>query len=340
MYSERLIKKLLSVFIITILLISCGDSDGVTEQTDQDSTIVAKYGQLSINGTNLVDKNGELIVLRGMSLFWSQWGGEYYNEETIKWLRDDWSCTVLRVAVGVENGGYLDNSFVEYQKASAAIDACIKLGIYVIVDWHDHHAESHLNEAISFFNNISETYGDQPNIIYEIYNEPLNVSWNDILKPYSQEIANTIRKNDSNNVIVVGTPNWSQDVDAVINNKVMGENIAYSLHFYTGTHREWLRDKAIQAMNAGVPLFATEWGLSEANGTGTIDLVESGLWLDFLENYNLSWCNWSVINKDESSAALLPTTSTISGWTENHLTESGRMIRAYLIQENSGMLKN
>ncbi len=340
MYSESLIKKLLFVFIITTILISCGDSDGVTEQTDQDFTIVAKHGQLSINGTNLVDKNGEQIALRGMSLFWSQWGGNYYNDETIKWLRNDWNCTVVRVAVGVENGGYLDNSYIEYQKSSAVIDACIKLGIYVIVDWHDHHAESHLNEAISFFNTISKNYGDQPNIIYEIYNEPLDVSWNDILKPYSQQIVNAIRKNDSNNVIVVGTPNWSQDVDAVINDKIIDPNVAYALHFYTGTHQQWLRDKAIQAMNAGVPLFATEWGLSEANGTGTIDLVESGLWQDFLENHNLSWCNWSVINKDESSAALLPTTSTLSGWTENHLTESGRMIRAYLIQENSGMFNN
>ena len=119
MYSERFTKNLLFVFIITIILISCGDSDGVTEQTDQDFTIVAKHGQLSINGTNLVDKNGEQISLRGMSLFWSQWGGNYYNDETIKWLRNDWNCTVVRVAVGVENGGYLDNSYIELKIFSA-----------------------------------------------------------------------------------------------------------------------------------------------------------------------------------------------------------------------------
>ncbi len=340
MYLEKFINKYLSLFIITIVLISCGDSDGTTDQILSDSTIVDKHGQLSIDGINLVDENGEAIALRGMSLFWSQWGGNYYNEETIKWLRDDWKCTVVRVAVGVESGGYLDNTFEEYQRATTVIDACIKLGIYVIVDWHDHHAESHLNEAISFFNNISKIYGEQPNIIYEIYNEPLNVSWANVIKPYSQAVVNTIRANDSNNVIVVGTPNWSQDVDVVINNKVLGDNIAYSLHFYTGTHTQWLRDKAIRAMNAGVPLFATEWGLSEANGTGAINLEESKLWTDFLEQYNLSWCNWSVINKDESSAALLPTTSTLSGWSENQLSESGKMIRAYLIQENSGLFNN
>lgn len=339
MRSNKLMKKLLSLFIIAVLIVSCGNSDAVTEQTNENSTIVSNHGQLSIVGTNLVDKNGEAIALRGMSLFWSQWGGDYYNEATIKWLRDDWKCTVIRVAVGIENGGYLENKYQEYQKATAVIDACIKLGIYVIVDWHDHHAENHQNEAIAFFNNISENYGDLPNVIYEIYNEPLDISWNDVLKPYAQVLVNTIRANDSTNVIIVGTPNWSQDVDAVINNKINDPNVAYALHFYTGTHREWLRGKAVRAMNAGVPLFATEWGLSEANGSGDIDLVESGLWLDFLEQNNLSWCNWSMINKDESSAALLPATSALSGWDSNQLTESGNMIRDYLIQKNSSMFQ-
>ncbi|MCP5063006.1 MAG: glycoside hydrolase family 5 protein [Ignavibacteriae bacterium] len=340
MSMKNILRKLLFILLIFSVSTSCGDSEGTTEQIVVDSTIVDKHGQLSISGTNLVDKNGDTIVLRGMSLFWSQWGGNYYNEETIKWLRDDWKCTIIRVVVGVEGGGYLENSYEEYQKATTVIDACIKLGIYVIVDWHDHHAESHLNEAISFFDNISKTYGDQSNIIYEIYNEPLDVSWNNILKPYAEGVVSTIRLNDPNNVVIVGTPNWSQDVNDVINNQIIDPNIAYSFHFYTSTHREDLRAKAIQAINAGIPLFATEWGLSEASGTGEINLVESGLWLDFLEQYNLSWCNWSIINKDESSAALLPTTSTLSEWNNNQLSESGKLIRAYLIQENSSLFKH
>lgn len=336
----EVIKKYLFLLFISLVLFSCSDSNAiVNEEINKNATIVEKHGQLSISGTSLVDKNGDLIELRGMSLFWSQWGGKYYNEETIKWLRDDWKCTVIRVAVGVESGGYLDNPYEEYQKAKAAIDACIKLGIYVIVDWHDHHAENHLNEATSFFNNISTTYGELPNIIYEIYNEPLDISWNNVLKPYAQTIVNTIRTNDAKNVIVVGTPNWSQDVDEVINNKIDDKNVAYTFHFYTSTHEQWLRDKAIKALKAGVPLFVTEWGLSEATGNGDINLTESGFWLDFLEQNKLSWCNWSIVNKDESSAALLPTTTELSGWNENQLTQSGKLIRGYLIQHNSKFFK-
>jgi len=333
---KELVKKYLLIIIIFTLFISCNDSEGINNQeVNGNTSVVEKFGQLYINGTNLVDKSGEIVVLRGMSLFWSQWGYLYYNEETIKWLRDDWKCTVIRVAMGVESEGYLENSELEYLKVKNVIDICIDLGIYVIVDWHDHHGELHLENSMAFFNRISSDYGNSPNIIYEIYNEPLAVSWKDVLKPYSESVISSIRNNDPDNVIIVGTPNWSQDVDDVIGNLIEDNNAAYSLHFYTGTHRQWLRDKADLAILAGIPLFVSEWGVSESDGNGDIDITETNLWIVFLEKNNLSWCNWSVTNKDESSAILLPSTNSLSGWKENELSEAGRIIRDYLIKMNS-----
>jgi hypothetical protein len=52
-----------------------------------------------------------------------------------------------------------------------------------------------------------------------------------------------IRAIDPDNLIVVGSPAWSQDVDVASDNPITGyENIAYALHFYSGTHGEVLRD--------------------------------------------------------------------------------------------------
>ncbi|MDX1701896.1 MAG: glycoside hydrolase family 5 protein, partial [Melioribacteraceae bacterium] len=293
MFSSLPYYRSLLALALFVILISCSDSNGIIEQELDENTIVGKYGQLSLNGNNIVDKNGSAIALRGMSLFWSQLAPSYYNEETIKWLRDDWKCTVIRVAMGVEYGGYLDNSEMEYWKVVSAIDACINLGIYVIVDWHDHNAEDHLEEAKEFFKDISQKYGNRENIIYEIYNEPLDVSWTNTLKPYSEAIISEIRKNDPDNLIIAGTPNWSQDVEVVIGNQIDDDNIAYSLHFYTGTHRQWLRDKSDKALNAGIPIYVSEWGLSESDGDGIIDINETNRWTDYLEDNNLSWCNWS-----------------------------------------------
>lgn len=326
------------IFSISPILIACGVSDkNAVEIENEGQTIVDHFGQLEVKGKNIVDKSGNIVVLRGMSLFWSQWEGDYYNFETIKWLRDDWNCTVVRAAMGVESGGYLENPETEYAKVKRVIESCIDLGIYVIVDWHDHHAEDHLEEAKEFFGNISSEYGGYPNLIYEIYNEPLDVSWKNVLKPYAESVIEVIRSNDTDNIIVVGTPNWSQDVEEVIESPLDFNNVAYSLHFYSSTHGQSLRDKASQAINAGIPLFVTEWGMSEATGNGIIDNEELNIWADFMEANNLSWCNWSIANKDETSAALLPSNSKISGWNENELSESGNIIRDYLINMNSGM---
>ncbi|MCB9210683.1 MAG: glycoside hydrolase family 5 protein [Ignavibacteriales bacterium] len=328
--------KITILYLIIFVFLSCNNSDGINDQdNNQNKTVVNKFGQLSIDGSNILDESGNVIVLRGMSLFWSQWAPNYFTEETVKWLIDDWKCTIIRAAMGVENGGYLDNPNTEYEKISTVIDACIKLGIYVVVDWHDHNAEDHLESANDFFDKISKSYGHYPNVIYEIYNEPLDESWNNVLKPYSESVVNVIRKNDPDNLIIVGTPNWSQDVDDVIGNLIDSNNIAYSLHFYTGTHREWLREKANKAILANIPLFISEWGLSEADGNGIIDIAETNLWADFMELKNLSWCNWSVNNKDETSSILLPTTTAISGWNDNELSEAGKIMKDYLVKMNS-----
>lgn len=338
MCKESGLKKIIRIILMSCLsLILCFCSKASTELETNTNTIVRQYGQLKIDGQHLLDQNNEIIVLRGMSLFWSQWGDEYYNQETIKWLRDDWKCTVIRAAIGVEHGGYLANPLVELNRAYTVIDACIELGIYVIVDWHDHNAEDHVSETLEFFSALSNKYGNRPNIIYEIYNEPLNVSWQNVLAPYADTLVSEIRKSDPDNLIIVGTPNWSQEVDDVVGHTISDSNVAYTLHFYTSTHDQWLRNKAISAISANIPLFVTEWGLSEASGTGDIDLQESDIWMNFLDLNNLSWCNWSIINKDESSAALLPTTTALSGWSEDELTQSGQMIRNYLIEMNSEM---
>src|SRR3990172_3859019 len=97
----------IAVLCISIMLSSTTFSAGRKNISGNDSTIVERFGLIKTAGNKLVDKNGNPIVLRGMSLFWSQWIGKYYNYDCIKWLRDDWKCTVVRAAMGVESGGYL-----------------------------------------------------------------------------------------------------------------------------------------------------------------------------------------------------------------------------------------
>jgi endoglucanase len=302
-------------------------------------SIVEKYGQLSVEGNRIVNKNGDPVILRGMSLYWSQRKGQFYNAKAIKWLRDDWHCTIVRASMAVESGGYLTNPEGEKQKVKSVVQAAIDLGIYVIINWHDHNAYRHTQQAQAFFEEMAKTYGKYPNIIYELWNEPLNRhDWSTVIKPYHQAVIPRIRTYDPNNIIVCGTQTWSQDVDKAAQDPLKFDNVAYSLHFYAATHKQSLRDKATTALEKGIALVVTEWGTSEATGDGKLDYEETEKWLDFMDRNSLSWCNWSIADLNETSAALKPGANATGNWLLDDLSPSGVFVRKQLRTKNYELL--
>jgi len=312
------------------------------QNTNQSLSVVDYYGVIRVSGTKIIDKNGNHIALHGMSLFWSQWGGEFYNEKCIQWLRDDWRCTIVRVPCGIDKNGYLENPERELNKVMNVIDACIKLGIYVLIDWHDHKAENHIAQSKEFFKTIAQKYGNTPNILYEIYNEPVRVSWSKVVKPYAEDVIKVIRKYDPDNLIIVGTPHWSQDVEIAIDTPINDSNVAYAFHFYSSDrwHKQNFRDKVNAAVAKGAPIFITEYGISEANGDGVIDSVETARWLAFVDQYKFSTCNWSITTKVETSSALKPGASPFGSWSELDLTISGRTIRNRIRELNNDIFNS
>jgi endoglucanase len=299
-------------------------------------SIVDRYGQLSVRGNRIVDKNGQPVILRGMALYWSQWKGQFYNADCLRWLRDDWNCTIVRASMAVGSGGYMTNPEQEKQKVKTVVQAAIDLGIYVIIDWHAlREGPQTVEQAKAFFEEMAKTYGKYPNVIYELWNEPLNNhDWSTVIKGYHQAIIPRIRAYDPDNIIVCGTQTWSQDVDKASLDPLKGENIAYTLHFYSATHKQSLRDKAAKAMENGIALMVTEWGTSEASGGGKLDTEETQKWFDFMDKNYLSWCNWSVADLTETSAALRPPASGTGGWLPEQISPSGMIVRNELHAKN------
>ena len=331
-------KQLIHILLIAIMLTACKSEQQAASNAktviDKPSA-VSVHGSLQVSGNKLLDQHGEPVQLRGMSLFWSQWMGQFYTPEVVRWLKQDWHCNVVRAAMAVEREGYLSNPEVEKQKVYTVIEAAIEEGIYVIVDWHSHHAEDQVEEAQRFFSEVAQRYGRYPNIIYEPYNEPLqDVSWSEVIKPYHQQVIAAIRAYDLDNLIICGTRTWSQDVDEVIGDTLDDNNVAYTLHYYAATHKQSLRDKAQKALDNGIPIFVTEFGVSEASGDDSIDAEEARTWWDFLEQHQISWCNWSVADKEELSAALKPGASGQGGWPLTQITTSGTMVRKEIRAKN------
>jgi endoglucanase len=332
-------KEILCVACCLVILGCAGEDDGLAVDS-QGRTVVERYGQLRVAGTMLLNAAGKPVQLRGISSFGLQYAGKYANEEVIRWLRDDWNMQIWRAALYTSEGGYIQQPALK-SKVIDSVEAAIRLGIYVLIDWHilpDRDPGLYQKQAIAFFGEMAQRYGKYPNVLYEICNEPNgeDVTWQGAVKPYAEAVIAGIRRYDPDNIIIVGTPTWSQDVDVAAEDPLTGfDNIMYTLHFYAGTHGQFLRDKATAALKKGLPLFVTECGTSQATGGGGVYEKEFLDWLSFLKKHRISWINWSLTNKGEDSGILVMNADREGRghWTEEELSVSGKLVRSILRNE-------
>lgn len=298
------------------------------------TTPVSQHGQLSVKNGQLVDKNGKGYQLRGMSTHGLTWFPEFVNESAFKTLRDDWNTNVVRLAMYVDEWGngqcYMGNKSGSLELLEKGVDICIKLDMYVIIDWHvlnPGDPSKYTNEAKSFFETVSKRYAKYPNVIYEICNEPNGgASWSGNIKPYAEKIIPVIRKNAPNSVIIVGTPTWSQEIDKPLSDPLSYKNVMYAFHFYAATHAG-LRSNVENCVAQGLPVFVSEFGTCDASGGGANDFNETQKWLSYFDKQGISYCNWSICNKDETCSVLRPGTSANGNWSESNLTENGKWMR-------------
>ncbi len=288
-------------------------------------TPVDRHGQLSVVGTALVDQHGEPVVLKGVSSMWLNWDERGYalDKSGLEFMRDEWGLEVFRAAMGVEEaGGYLPNPARSLKMVRRIIQNAIDLGIYVVVDFHDHNAQDRPEVAEQFFAHITREFGEFPNVLYEPFNEPLKTSWTDVLKPYHERVVRSIRERDPDNVIILGTPQWSQLVDEAARDPLVGNNLMYTLHFYSCTHLQWLRDSAEEALRMGLPLFVTEWGATHADGglDGVVCRDEAQAWLEWMAKHRISWIAWKLDGcRDASCLFRHRSVPTKGGWQSDQL---------------------
>lgn len=290
---------------------------------------VSENGWLQVKGTQLCNEEGEPVVLRGMSSHGMQWYGQYANSQSMK-NTAQYGANLFRVAMYTGENGYIGNPEAMRKQVIEAVDAAVANDMYVIIDWHilsDGNPMTYAAQAKEFFAGMAGRYGENPAVLYEICNEPNgNVTWERDVKPYAQAVIPVIRERAPRSVILVGSPTWSQDIHLAAQSPLEGENLMYTLHFYAGTHGADLRRRVDDVLAAGLPVFVSEWGTSRADGSGGVFLKDAGEWLDFLDRRGISWANWSLCDKNETSAALRPGTSPNGAWSREDLSESGSFV--------------
>jgi len=318
---------------------------------------VSDYGELSIKDGKLVDKNGEIAHLRGLSSHGVYWFGDYYTYDNLKTLVDTWNMNVFRIAVYTNPD---DDGYVKYpevmDKVYQIIDNCIKLDIYVVVDWHilnDNNPNTYKEYAIKFFDEISLKYKDKPNLLYEICNEPNgeDVTWNNDIKPYAEELIPVIRKNSPNSLILVGTSDWSKGIEEVSYNLINDDKVMYVLHGYPNGGMDIVRRGIELSSENKIPIIITETAATDSTGDGELFIDYFKDCLDFFENNNVSWIVWNLSEKRENSSIVVPEEIRWETWIRekkktqeeidkeeydlnNYLSEHGQLIKELFIKYN------
>ena len=297
------------------------------------TTPVKQWGQLQVKGTQLCDQQGNPVTLRGVSFGWHNLWPRFYNAKAVKWLVDDWHATVLRAAMGVKiDDNYLENPQFALKCIEPVVQAAIKNGVYVIIDWHAH--DMYTDQAKAFFGKMAQKYGKYPNVIYELYNEPVEDSWQS-LKQYHKAVIDEIRRYDPDNIILCGCPHWDQDIDQVAASPIEGvSNVMYTVHFYAATHKQYLRDRTETAVKSGLPVFVSECGGCEASGNGELSETEWNNWVDLMNRLQISWAAWSLSDKDETCSMLLPRAKATGDWTPDLIKPWGKLVRNTLHRYN------
>ena len=297
------------------------------------TTPVKQWGQLQVKGTQLCDQQGNPVTLRGVSFGWHNLWPRFYNAKAVKWLVDDWHATVLRAAMGVKiDDNYLENPQIALKCIVPVVQAAIKNGVYVIIDWHAH--DMYTDQAKAFFGKMAQKYGKYPNVIYELYNEPVEDSWQS-LKQYHKTVIDEIRRYDPDNIILCGCPHWDQDIDQVAASPIEGvSNVMYTVHFYAATHKQYLRDRTEAAVKSGLPVFVSECGGCEASGNGELSETEWNNWVDLMNRLQISWAAWSLSDKDETCSMLLPRAKATGDWTPDLIKPWGKLVRNTLLRYN------
>ena len=294
---------------------------------------VKDNGQLRVEGIQLVNQYGGPIQLRGMSSHGILWVPQFVNARALLQLRS-LGANLFRVAMYADSvkGGYSESDWDAGQSMKflrMGVENSLALDLYTIIDWHileDKNPLLTVDKAIQFFSEISSIHANDPAIIYEICNEPNgDTTWEDI-SLYARQVIPVIRKNSPQAVILVGTPQWSFDLSSVIPAPLEFENIMYSFHMYTGFTNYEFRDLLASMRKAGLPVFVSEWGISKDEKTGELDLVEARALISYMREHGYSWANWSLSNLDEDFSAIRTDSNKLSGWTDEDLTESGRLI--------------
>jgi hypothetical protein len=267
---------------------------------------------LHVEGNQIKDPAGNVVILRGVATAdigsVEAWEGgitqmidRLTNASDTQGCSPGWYTRVIRMTISPPDGDtttptqYRPGTNYYETLLRPAVDHATQKGLYVIIDWHYiADTSKHRETTTQFWTDIAPRFANDSNVLFELYNEPVNSGSWPLLRPDMQMWADLVRAAAPQNLILVGTPNWCQVVGPTATNPLTGDNLVYVAHMYP---QHWvntgLRAQITQAA-AVHPVFVTEWGFEDSADAvlgGTVTSYGNPF-KNFVEANKLSWIAW------------------------------------------------
>jgi len=282
-------------------------------------------------GNKLLDPNGTQVILRGVDRCSMEWVsvGEQLSLSDYT-LMKGWGSNVVRLALCqdyllVSSSSY-DPNYDDLIKQQ--VDWVTSLGMGIILDLHWNNGGQQkmadLN-SITFWSTIASKYKNNPWVIFELYNEPHDVSWDVWLKGDSEwtgmaQLYTAVRNAGAQNLVIINGLNWAYDLSNVTNNLIPGAtNFIFGTHpyDYDGKQKgDWPGGFGYLASTYNVMM--TEFGQYCNSDTYVQDL------LAYAQSLNLHWSAWAWY----VSGCAFP--SIINDWDGTPTVPVGTIVQQYL----------
>ena len=279
-------KQVLSVLVIGALFSFFGTSAKAQQ---------ANVPRLHVDGKYFKDPYGNIVILRGFGFVSPDWGDKN-RAGGMKWLIDKatnasegWHPKVIRIMV--EPAVWKSNPDAYFNKhLSPTVQHCIKKKVYCIVGWGKiaNYNESATDRQIrAFWNYVAPKYKNTPNVLYELFNEPISpLAWS-TWKATAQPWVDLVRSHAPQNIILIGGPHWDQMISGAANAPFKGNNLAYVAHIYPRTYYPHGWEAAVGVVANKHPVFVTEVGFQRVSKVGQTTVLGT------LSNFGIPFKNWA-----------------------------------------------
>ena len=293
---------------------------------------------LRVSGTNIVNSQGEKVRLRGVNAASMEFTSDGQGRilQTVKVGIRDWHANLIRLPLSQDrwfgcapeqkDHGQAYRALVRDIVAYCASNAC-----YIILDlhWSDcnewgrnigQHSMPDTN-SLAFWRDFAPVFANNPAVLYDLYNEPHDVSWEVWMRgglitdtpigrlaenpPKTfvavglQTLLDAVRAAGAKNVVVAGGLDWAYDFTGVLEGWRLadprGNGVIYANHCYDNKHESvdtWIA--RMEAASARLPVIVSEFG----GNAGPSHMVPADNWLlhvmRSLEEHQWSWVAWDL----------------------------------------------